>query len=154
MYVPRDSSTPGIRASTGKPVAPWSSYRKSVQNAAPPAKRPVPHVRGNSSPNGHPAGAGSFGSGRSAAGGTPSGIPPTTTGSGLGGVVTACSIASATRRATRTGKSARFNSGTTLNVRRSARRGRRLVLKKPAALAFASHRVAALGDEDGAAAYV
>src|SRR6185312_1129189 len=83
---------------------------KSVQNRAPPAKRLVPQVRGNSSPNGQPAGAGSAGSGRSAAAGTPSGIPSTTNSSegGAGDAgVTACNTASATPSPTRIGRSAR-----------------------------------------------
>src|SRR4051812_34326932 len=92
MYVPRGGA-PALGRLTGTPVAPWSSYRKSVQNSAPVAKRLVPQVRGNSSPNGHPAGTGSSGSGFSAAGGTPSGSPLTATNS-EGGVadvgVTAC----------------------------------------------------------------
>src|SRR6476469_1225798 len=82
---------------------------KSVQNRAPPAKRLVPQVRGNSSPNGHPAGAGSAGSGRSAAAGTPSGMPSTTTrsegGAGDAGV-TAGNTVWTTPRPTRIGRSA------------------------------------------------
>src|ERR1700741_3473625 len=83
---------------------------KSLQNRAPPAKRLVPQVRGNSSPNGQPAGAGSAGSGRSAAAGTPSGMPSMTTSSegGAGDAgVTACNTASATPSPTRIGRSAR-----------------------------------------------
>src|SRR5437762_9061940 len=57
------------------PRPPWSSYRKSVQYRAPASRRPKPIVRGNASGNGQPAGAGSAGSGRSAAAGTPSGRP-------------------------------------------------------------------------------
>src|SRR5688500_14027551 len=50
---------------------------KSVQKKAPLAVRPVPEVRGKSSPNGQPAGAGSVGATRVAAAGTPAGSPDT-----------------------------------------------------------------------------
>src|SRR3954451_1870872 len=83
---------------------------KSVQNRAPPAKRPVPQVRGNSSPNGQPAGAASSGSGRNAAAGTPSGIPSTTSSSdgGAGELgKTPFNTASAMPSPTRNGRSAR-----------------------------------------------
>lgn len=96
---------------TRVPVAPWSSYRKSVQKDAPAARRPVPQVRGKCSPNGQPAGEGNRGSGRRAAAGAPSGMPSSTTNGASDGISGWAwfGVPPASRRAVRTGSSARSN---------------------------------------------